>query len=163
MGEKRVELEAPAKAQKAELIVQAEAQAEQKRVAAKAEADAIFAVAEARARGEYEMLARKAAGLGEICKSTGGSQAAFQLMMLEHLDKLAETSATAISNIKFDKIVVWDGAGSGTDGKSSATSNFVRSLAGALPPAADVLKEVAGVDMPKYFGTLPGAASETQV
>jgi len=160
--EKRVELEAPAKAQKAELIVQAEAQAEQRRVSAKAEADAIFVIAEAQARGEYEMLSRKATGLGEICKSTGSSQAAFQLMMLEHLDKLAETSATAVSNIKFDKIVVWDGGGGGTDGKSSATSNFVRSLAGSLPPTFDILREVAGVDMPQYFGSLPGSAKQKQ-
>ena len=31
--------------------------------------------------------------------------------MLEKLDTLAETSAKAISNIKFDKVVVWDSGG----------------------------------------------------
>ena len=31
--------------------------------------------------------------------------------MLEHLDALAEASAKAISNIKFDKVVVWEGGG----------------------------------------------------
>ncbi len=30
------------------------------------------------------------------------------MLMLEHLDNLAEASAKAISNIKFDKIVVWE-------------------------------------------------------
>ena len=31
--------------------------------------------------------------------------------MLEHLDNLAEASAKAISNIKFDKVVVWENGG----------------------------------------------------
>ena len=39
-----------------------------------------------------------------------------------------------ISNIKFDKVVVWDGQGGGGDG-GSATSNFLRGLVGScLPP-----------------------------
>jgi hypothetical protein len=34
------------------------------------------------------------------------------MMMLEHVDTLAKTSADAISNIQFDKVTVWDtGAG----------------------------------------------------
>ena len=103
-------------------------------------------VATARAKGEYEMLNRKAEGLGDIVKAVGGGQVAFQLLMLEHMDKLAETSAKAISNIKFDKVVVWDGGGDGKNGSSpSATAGFIRSLASSLPPATDMLKEVAGV------------------
>ena len=31
--------------------------------------------------------------------------------MLEHFDNLVEASAKAISNIKFDKVVVWEGGG----------------------------------------------------
>lgn len=157
-AEKRVELEAPAKAMKAQLVVEAEAAAEQKRIDAQAEADAVLLVATARARGEYEMLNRKAEGLGDIVKAVGGGQVAFQLLMLEHMDKLAETSAKAISNIKFDKVVVWDGGGGGgADGKpghSSATAGFIRSLASSLPPATDMLKEVAGVEMPKHWASL---------
>jgi flotillin len=38
-----------------------------------------------------------------IVDSAGGAKPAFQLLMLEHVDKLAETAAKAISNIKFDK------------------------------------------------------------
>ena len=37
--------------------------------------------------------------------------------MLEHFDKLAEASAKAISNIKFDKVVVWENGGK--NGKSA--------------------------------------------
>ena len=154
-AEKRVELEAPAKAMKAQLVVEAEAAAEQKRIDAQAEADAVLLVATARAKGEYEMLNRKAEGLGDIVKAVGGGQVAFQLLMLEHMDKLAETSAKAISNIKFDKVVVWDGGGDGKNGSSpSATAGFIRSLASSLPPATDMLKEVAGVEMPKHWASL---------
>ena len=62
---------------------------------------------EAKARGQYEILARKGEGLKQIVEACSGATEAFQLMMLEHLETSAETSAQAISNIKFDKIVVW--------------------------------------------------------
>ena len=39
--------------------------------------------------------------------------------MLEHLDTLAETAAKAISNIKFDKVVVWEGGGANGNGTSN--------------------------------------------
>ncbi len=62
--------------------------------------------------------------------------------MLEHVDNLAETAATAISNIKFDKVVVWDGAGNGT----GATAGFLQNMARSLPPMMQVLQEIGGVD-----------------
>ena len=54
---------------------------------------------------------RRAKACKQIIEACGGAQQAFQLLMLEHLDKLAETSAKAISNIKFDKVVVWENGG----------------------------------------------------
>lgn len=80
----------------------------------------------------------------------GGSKEAFQLLMLEHIDTLAKTSAQAISNIKFDKVVVWDTGSSaapeGADksGGGTATSNFLRGLATALPPTMHLMKDIAG-------------------
>lgn len=153
-AEKRAEVEAPAKALKAEAIVQAEAEAEAQKIRARGEGESLFAIKEAEARGEFEMLAKKAAGLELVVKGCGGSKEAFQLLMLEHLDTLAESSAKAVSNIKFDKVVVWD-SGNGADG-SNATSNFIRGMASALPPTMDIMKHVAGVDLPQYFGSLPG-------
>jgi flotillin len=56
--------------------------------------------------GQLHILKAKADGMRMMVESCGGSKDAFQLLMLEHLDKLAETAATAISNIKFDKVQV---------------------------------------------------------
>ena len=70
--------------------------------------------------------------------------------MLEHLDTLAQTAATAISNVKFDKIVVWDGGGSGT----GATAGFLQNMGRTLPPMMNVLRDIAGVELPSYLGTL---------
>ena len=149
-AEKRSELEAPAKAMKAKIIVDSEAQAEQSRIHAEGEAQANFLKYEAEARGNYELLARKAEGLGMIVQETGSADNAFRLLMVDNIPKLAETSAQAISNIKFDKVVVWDGGGNGGgeggDGAGTATSNFIRGLTSSLPPAADVLRSVGGID-----------------
>jgi flotillin len=149
-NEQRAELEATAKAQKARMIVDAEAKAEQTKLAANAEAAATFARLEAQARGEFEILAKKAAGLKLIVDGCGGSQQAFQMLMLEHLPHLAETAAKAISGVKFDKVVVWDG---GANGKH-ATANFLQGLAGSLPPMLQMMKDIGGVEMPAYLGKL---------
>ena len=146
--EKRAELEAVAKAEKAKDIIDAEARAQQATIIAEGEAAAMFARLEAQARGEYEILAKKAEGLERIVKGCGGAQQAFQLLMLEQLDHLSETAAKAISNIKFDKIVVWDGQ----NGK--ATSGFLQNLGRSLPPMLSMMKDVGGIDMPEFFGKL---------
>lgn len=147
-AERRAALEAPAKAEKARTIVEAEAEAERKRIHAVAEAAATYAKLEAEARGQYQILAKKGEGLREIVAAAGGAQAAFQLLMLEHMDKLAETAATAISNIKFDKIVVWDG------GDGAATTNFLQNFTRSLPPMMQVVQEIGGVKLPEFLGTL---------
>src|SRR5262245_14803346 len=108
-AKQRAELEAPAKAEKARTLVEAEAAAGRRILEAEAEAKAVYMRLEAEARGQYEILAKKAEGMRMLVEAAGGAKEAFQLMMLEHVDKLAETSAKAISNIKFDKVIVWDG------------------------------------------------------
>ncbi|MEI8382357.1 MAG: SPFH domain-containing protein [Planctomycetota bacterium] len=145
-AEKRAEFEAVAKAQKARIVVEAEASAERQKIEAEGEASAIYAKLEAEARGQYEILAKKGEGLQRIIDACGGAQPAFQLMMLEHLDKLTEASARAISNIKFDKIVVWEGGGANG---TSSTANFLQNMSRSLPPMMQVLKDVAGIEMPE--------------
>lgn len=148
--EKRAELEAVAKAQKAKDIVDAEAQAQQTRIIADGEAHAAYVRLEAQARGEYEILAKKAEGLERIVAGCGGAQQAFQLLMLEHMDKLSETAATAISKIKFDKIVVWDGQ------QGKGTSGFLQNLGQSLPPMLSMMKDIGGIEMPEFFGKILG-------
>ena len=145
-AEKRAQLEAVAKAEKAKILVEAEAAAGRQRIEAEGAASAIYAKLEAEARGQYEILAKKGEGLQRIIEACGGAQPAFQLMMLEHLDKLTEASAKAISNIKFDKIIVWEGGGANG---ASSTANFLQNMSRSLPPMMQVLKDVAGIELPE--------------
>ena len=158
-AEKMAELVAVANAEKAKVTVDAEAEKEKRRIEAEGEAAAIFAKLEAEARGQFEILQKKGLGFAEIVKACGDAQSAFQMLMLEHLDHLSENAAQAISNIKFDKIVVWDG---GKGDGNSATSNFLSSLSGALPPMLNMMKDIGGVEMPKYFGKVVGEGEEEE-
>ncbi len=150
-AEQRAALEAPARALKAKITVDAEAEADRKRIDAEADAKAIFLRLEAQARGEYELLSRKAEGLERLVTSCGGAQAAFQMLMLEHLDRLALTAASAISNVKFDKVVVWD-----SGGENGGAAGFVKRLGGMLPPMLQIMKDVGGIEMPEFFGKMTG-------
>ncbi|HLN32086.1 MAG TPA: SPFH domain-containing protein [Gemmataceae bacterium] len=151
-AERRAAVEAPAKAEKARIIVEAEAAAERIRLEAEGQAKAIFAKLEAEAKGQYEILSQKAEGLRRIVEACGGATQAYQLLMLEHVDRLAETSAKAISNIKFDKVVVWENGGS--NGTGGNTSHFLQGLVRSMPPMMQVLKDIGGVEMPDYLARL---------
>jgi flotillin len=154
-AKQRAELEAPAKAEKARIVVEAEAEADKRRIEAEGQACAIFAKLEAEARGQYEILAKKGEGLRTIIDACGSSQEAFQLMMLEHFDELVNASAKAISNIKFDKIVVWEG-GNGKNGTSS-TANWLHEMSRTLPPMLQVMKDIGGIEIPETLAQLGGA------
>jgi flotillin len=160
-AEQRAKLEAPAKAEKAKMIVDAEAAAERKRLDAKAEADAIFLKLEAEARGQYEILAKKGDGLRQIVSACGGSKEAFQMLLLEHLEHLADASAKAISNIKFDKVVVWENGGghngNGSGSGKSNTADFLSGMARTLPPMLQVMRDIGGVELPEALVKLHGA------
>ncbi|MES2523150.1 MAG: SPFH domain-containing protein [Gemmatimonadota bacterium] len=165
-AEQRARLEAPAKAEKARTIVEAEADAERQRIHAVAEAGAIFAKLDAQARGEYEVLSRRAEALGQLVDKAGGAREAFQLLMVDQIPLLAESAAKAISNIKFDKVVVWEGGNSHSDGTLGGTAGFIQNMARSMPPMMDVLRTVAGVELPAFLGTMtpettPSTASST--
>jgi flotillin len=153
-AERRAELEAPAKAERARIEVDAAAEAAKRRIEAEGEASAIFAKLEAEARGQYEILAKKGEGLQRIIEACGGSEQAFKMMMLEHFDHLVEASAKAISNIKFDKVVVWEG---NSQNGTSATSNWLHNMARTLPPMMQVMRDIGGVEFPETFVNLGGA------
>jgi flotillin len=156
--ERRAAVEAPAKAEKARVIVEAEAEAQKRRIEAEGEASAIFVKLDAQARGQYEILAKKGEGLRRIVDACGGSEDAYRMLMIEHLDAIADASAKAISNIKFDKIVVWEGGGK--DGASN-TAGFLHNLAKSMPPVLQVMKDIGGVEFPEYLVKLsPDAAAK---
>jgi flotillin len=152
-AERRAEVEAPAKADKARIVVEAEAEAERRK---------IEALAEAEAKGQYEILAKKGDGLKRIIDACGSSQDAFQLLMLEHLETLANASATAISNIKFDKVIVWENGGNGNGNGNTATANFLQGMARTLPPMMQVMKEIGGVEIPDSLIKLKGGTTSEQ-
>ena len=147
-------MEAPAKAEKAKIEVEAAAEAAKRRIEAEGEAAAIFAKLEAEARGQYEILAKKGEGLQQIIEACGGAEQAFQMLMLEHFDHLVEASAKAISNIKFDKVVVWEGNSART--AQSATANWLHNMARTLPPMMQVMNDIGGVEIPETLATLAG-------
>jgi flotillin len=152
-AERRAAVEAPAKAEKARVVVEAQAEAEKRRIEAEGEASAIYAKLEAEARGNYEILAKKGEGLQRIIDACGGAKEAFQLLMLEHFDNLVEASAKAISNIKFDKVVVWE---NGSQNGHTSTANFLQNMARTLPPMMQVMKDIGGVELPESLVKFAG-------
>jgi flotillin len=129
--------------------IAAEAEAERQRRIAQGQADATLARYQAEAEGTRAVLEAKAAGYSQLVASAGGdAKAAATLLMVEKMEELVARQTEAISNLKIDKITVWD-SGSGSEGGS--TSNFISSLMQSLPPVHDVAK-MAGVELPEYLG-----------
>jgi flotillin len=121
------------------------------KIAAKAEAEATFARLDAEARGNLSIMEKKAEGLQKMVAAAGGNpDAAYRLLFLEQMPQVTETLAGAIANIKFDKVVLWNG-GNGT-GTTSGVSGLVEDLVRVLPPLMQVAEEVGGVQLPGIFG-----------
>ncbi|HET9010998.1 MAG TPA: hypothetical protein VFN38_04250 [Gemmatimonadaceae bacterium] len=66
--------------------------------------------------------------------------------------------AGAISNIKFDKVVLWNGAS--PNGAGGGVSSFVEDLVKVLPPLMQVAEEIGGVQLPGIFGKRMQEATE---
>ena len=136
---------------KLQMEIAAEAEAERLRRTAQGAADATLAKYHAEAEGVKAVLEAKAAGYASLVQSAGGdAKAAATLLMVEKIEEIVGKQVEAISNLKIDKITVWDSAGGG-NGEGSSTANFVSSLIHSLPPVHDVAKMV-GVDLPDYLG-----------
>lgn len=136
---------------KQKAIIEAQAEAEKIREKAKGEADAIYAKMEAEARGMLEMLTKQAEGLDRIVRAAGNNpKDAVLLLVADKLPELVRLQTEAISNIKIDKITVWDGGQHSADGKNG-TANFVSGLYKSVPPLKDIF-DMAGMDLPTYLG-----------
>jgi flotillin len=138
--------------EKRKVQIDAEAEADRKRRIAKGEADAILAKFMADAEGTKQLLEAKAAGYEKIIDSCDGdSNVAATLLLLEKMELLVEKQVEAISNLKIDKITVWD-SGQNSEGGNS-TSDFIRGFASSLPPLQEIAKQ-AGINLPEFLGTI---------
>ena len=137
---------------KQQIEIAAEAEAERQRRVASGEADATLARYKAEAEGVQAVLEAKASGYASLVQSAGGdAKAAATLLMVEKIENIVAKQVEAISNLKIDKITVWDSAGGGKG--EGSTANFVSSLIHSLPPVHDVAK-MAGIDLPEYLGSM---------
>ena len=137
---------------KEQIEIAATAEANRERLIAQGQADATLAKYNAEAAGQQAVLEAKATGYAQLVKSAGGdAKAAATLLMVEKIEALVARQTEAISNLKIDKITVWD-SGNGGDGGGS-TANFVSSLIKSLPPVHDIAA-MAGVELPDYLGNM---------
>jgi flotillin len=157
---KRLEAEevVPQEIARRKIQIEAQAEADRRRTHAQGEAEAILAIKEAEATGAQRVLEAKAEGYRQVVEACGGNvQEAGVMLLIEKLEELVEKQVQAISNLKIDKITVWD---SGQEGKSS-TANFVSNMVKSLPALHDVAS-MAGLELPDYLGKV-GRAPQTEM
>jgi flotillin len=155
---------------KRKVEIAAEAEAERIRREARGHADGILMRYEAESQGIQKLLESKASGYAALVEGCNGdAKAAATLLMIEKMEELVARQVEAISNLKIDKITVWDSAGA--DGGGSSTANFVSNLMKSLPPLHEIAS-MAGLELPDYLGKVvddaskvsqPRATSETPV
>jgi flotillin len=104
-------------------------------------------------------LNARADGFRSIVAAAGSAEQAARLMVTEQLPKLVEEQVRAVSNLKIDKVTVWD-SGRDADGKTK-TADFLSGLVGSIPPLHEIARN-AGVELPEYLGTMGDGAPKTQ-
>lgn len=130
--------------------IDAEANAERARREARGQADSILMKYQAEAEGLQKLLEAKASGYKRLIESCNGdAQAAASLLMIERLSEIVQAQVAAISNMKIDKITVWDSGSHG--GAGNTTADFVSGFIRTLPPLQEVAA-MAGVQLPEYLG-----------
>ena len=130
--------------------LEAEAEAEQIRRRAKGEADAIRMKMEAEAAGAQAILTKQAEGLRDVVSAAGGAASdAVSLMLADKMEQLLRIQVDAIRDVKFDKVIVWEGGGSG-DGKGGS-AGFLNSMMKYIPPLSDAFENV-GMELPPLLG-----------
>lgn len=143
---------------KTKLEIEAEANAERIRREARGEADKILMQYQAEAEGLQRLLEAKATGYKRLIESCNGdSQAATTLLMIEKLGDIVQAQVEAISNLKIDKITVWDSGGH--NGSGNATAEFVSGFVKSLPPLQEIAS-MAGIELPQYFGRTVSSGSD---
>lgn len=130
---------------KEKAILDAEAEAARITKIAQGEADAILAKYIAQAEGIQKVMNAQADGFNKLVAASGeDAQAAIGLLMVDKVEKIASIQASAIQNIKFDKITVFDG------GNGESTAGFVSNLFKAVPALNEFMGQ-SGLNLPEYL------------
>jgi len=140
--------------EKKRIEIAAGAEAEKQRLEAVGNASAILARYEAEAEGVRKVLEAKADGYRKLMEACAANpQVAPTLLLIEKLPDLVREQVKAISNLKIDKITVWDSGRSGSqvEGKGGSTANFLSSLIGSLPQVHELAQQ-AGIELPGVLG-----------
>ena len=147
----------PAEIERDRVTTEAEGEKSKAVLAGRAEGEALQAKLAGEAEGRREILTKMAEGLKEIVAAADRDpDAAARLMIVDKLDSIVEAQAKAISNIDFEKIVVYDG------GNGNAVGNFLGGLTQALPALHEFAK-MAGMELPEYLGQLIGNGVKSPV
>jgi flotillin len=156
MAQLRAEEVAQQEIDKTKLEIEAEANAERIRREAKGQADAIMLNYQAEAQGLQKLLESKAQGYKRLIESCNGdTQAAARLLMIEKLSEIVQAQAAAISNLKIDKITVWDSGSH--NGGGNTTADFLSGFIKSLPPLQEIAA-MAGVELPEFLGRIADGA-----
>ncbi|MBL0869443.1 MAG: flotillin family protein [Phycisphaerales bacterium] len=150
--------------EKRRIEIAADAEAEKVRREAIGQADAIRAKYEAEAAGVRQVLEAKADGYRKLMSACAENpQIAPTLLLIEKLPQIVSEQVKAISNLKIDKITVWDSGspklGTCGSGGGGSTANFLSGLIGSLPPMHELAQQ-AGIELPGVLGTVRKAKPE---
>ena len=138
----------PAEIERDRVRTQAEGEKQKEVLAGEAEGDAVRAKMAGEAMGRMEILTKMADGFRDIVTAAGGdADKAARLMIVDKLEHIAQVQASAISNIDFEKVVVYD------SGNGNAVGKFLGGLTQALPPFHEVAK-MAGIELPAFLGEI---------
>ena len=144
----------PAEIERDRVRTEAEGEKRKQVLAGEAEGEAMRARLEGEALGRMEILTKMASGLRDVVDAAGNdADKAARLMIVDKLESLAQVQASAIANIGFEKVVVYD------NGDGNAVGSFLGGLTRALPPFHEVAK-MAGIELPEFLGELAERAGK---
>ncbi len=145
----------PAEIERDRVRTEAEGEKRKEVLAGEAEGEAMRARLEGEALGRMEILTKMASGFRDVVDAAGAdADKAARLMIVDKLESLAQVQASAIANIGFEKVVVYD------SGDGNSVGNFLGGLTRALPPFHEVAK-MAGIELPEFLGELAERAGKS--
>ncbi len=149
------EMVVPANAAREKLVIEADARKQEQIRLAEGQASAILAKMTAEAKGTQAVLDAKAEGYRHLVEACNDAQQMAAMLIIEKLTEVAAIQAKAIADLPIEKIIVWDGGGSG-----GGMENLGKKIMGALPPMHELAKQV-GLDLPDFLGRIAKAADKT--